>query len=63
MPSPTAEEQGYYVYGTQYVRLLHTRLNYFDANKECKKENGKLVAVRVGIWLIMKYVKVYVKSF
>ncbi|XP_069972240.1 hepatic lectin-like [Penaeus vannamei] len=42
----TSEEQGYYVYGTQYVRLLHTRLNYFDANKECKKENGKLVAVR-----------------
>ncbi|XP_037803074.1 collectin-10-like [Penaeus monodon] len=40
------EEQGYYVYGTQYVRLMHTRLNYFDANKECKKENGKLVAVR-----------------
>ncbi|XP_042857227.1 collectin-10-like [Penaeus japonicus] len=40
------EAQGYYVFGTSYIRLMHSRLNYFDAQKVCKKENGNLVSVR-----------------
>ncbi|XP_068249147.1 secretory phospholipase A2 receptor-like [Palaemon carinicauda] len=40
------EEEGYYVYNTQYIKLYFERKNAIDAAKTCAQERGMLVAIR-----------------
>lgn len=39
-------EEGYYKYGTDYIRLVLTRMNAYDGAKYCAKDNGLLLSIR-----------------
>ncbi|XP_076051214.1 uncharacterized protein LOC143031369 [Oratosquilla oratoria] len=40
------KDEGYYTYKTDYLKLNYLRMNSKDAQQECERENGRLVAIR-----------------
>ncbi|XP_066983746.1 uncharacterized protein [Macrobrachium rosenbergii] len=61
------EDDGYYTYGTTYLKVSTTRMNALDAAKACGRENGNLAAIKNDdmdqmIWNIMWDMKIW-KAF